>query len=229
MKTLAMITARGGSKRIPGKNIRPFCGEPVIAYPIRAALSSGCFDEVMVSTDDGEIARIARGYGAAIPFMRSDEMSSDTATTDEVIDEVLASYASRDISFDRFVCIYPTAVFVTAERLREAVNLLDAHESVMSVAAFCAPPQRAFVLDAEGSLVRKYPEYASSRSQDLETMYHDCGMFYACRTEAFLREKTTDVKDLYPVVLKEEEYYDIDTPEDFIMAERLWKLLHQSN
>ena len=227
--TVAIITARGGSKRLPKKNIHIFDGKPMIAYPILAALKAGCFDRVMVSTDDEDIANIARQFGAEIPFMRSEVTSSDTATTDEVIDEVISMYAKEGVDVTRFVCIYPTAVFVTAERLKEAVALLDEHESVMSVASYPTPPQRAFVIGENGSLSRKYPEYALTRSQDLETLYHDCGMFYACRTEAFLREKTTDVEDLYPVILNEGEYRDIDTKDDLVMAERLWKLLKEKN
>ena len=128
-KSVAIITARGGSKRIPHKNIRDFCGKPIISYSIEAALSSDVFDEVMVSTDDEAIASIARSFGAAVPFMRSAESANDYASTDDVIAEVLRTYEAGGTRFDRFCCIYPTAPFVTAEKLKNAMALLDQAES----------------------------------------------------------------------------------------------------
>lgn len=223
---LAIITARGGSKRIPRKNIRPFCGQPIISYSIRAALTSGMFDEVMVSTDDEEIARISQTFGAKIPFLRSADTAGDYASTDDVIAEVLAAYEQQGHRFDRFCCIYPTAPFVTAERLRQAMELLDTVESVMPVVPFSYPPQRGLILE-NGLIRRKYPEFLTARSQDLEKMYHDCGQFYACRTDAFLRGNTTDVEDLAPLILSELEVQDIDTPEDWEIAELKFSRLRQ--
>ena len=218
-RRLALITARGGSKRIPHKNIRPFLGKPIITYPIAAALSSGVFDEVCVSTDDEEIARISREAGARIPFMRDQATSGDYATTDQVIEEVLTRY-ERECGqrFDSFCCIYPTAVSITPAALREVMALLDEHESVMSVVAYSYPPQRSFAL-RDDRLTRLYPEYATTRSQDLETWYHDAGQLYACRTAAFLRDGTTDVEELYPYILSERDVQDIDTEEDWSIAE----------
>ena len=217
-KSVAIITARGGSKRIPHKNIRDFCGKPIISYSIEAALSSGVFDEVMVSTDDETIASIARSFGAAVPFMRSAESANDYASTDDVIAEVLRAYEAGGPRFDRFCCIYPTAPFVTAEKLKNAMALLDQAESVMPVVAFSYPPQRGIILE-NGRIRRKYPEFLTARSQDLEKMYHDCGQFYACRTDAFFRDCTTDVDDLIPMIMPEMEVQDIDTEEDWAIAE----------
>lgn len=219
MSVLAMITARGGSKRIPRKNIIDFCGKPIITYSIEAALASGVFDEVMVSTDDKEIAEIAKAAGASVPFFRSDETSGDYASTDDVIYEVLMEYEKRGQHFDSFVCIYPTAPFITKDKLKEAVALLETAESVMPVVAFSYPPQRGIIINEAGEVRRKYPEYLTTRSQDLEKMYHDCGQFYACQTDAFLRDKTTDVDNLVPMIMDEMEVQDIDTFEDLAIAE----------
>ena len=153
-KAVAIITARGGSKRIPHKNIRDFCGRPILSYSIRAALESGAFDEVMVSTDDDEIVRVARQWGAAVPFLRSQDTSGDYASTDDVILEVIRDYEKQGIHFERFCCLYPTAPFLTAQRLREAMALLDTAESVMPVVAFSYPPQRGLIverMDASGA------------------------------------------------------------------------------
>ena len=224
MGSVAIITARGGSKRIPGKNIKEFCGKPIIEYSIRAALDSGVFEEVMVSTDDDRIAEVARAAGAAVPFRRSDDTAGDYATTDEVIAEVLNKYREQGRDFDTFCCLYPTAPFITADRLREAMELLKEHESVTPVVSFSYPPQRGFVI-VDGRLVRKHPEFATTRSQDLEKLYHDSGQFYACRTDAFFREGTTDTEDMVPVILTEDEVQDIDTMEDFRMAEIKYRRL----
>ena len=215
--SLAIITARGGSKRIPGKNKKEFCGKPILLYSIDVALRSGLFDEVMVSTDDEEIAQLAIKAGAQVPFMRSAETANDYASTDDVIREVLDNYKNRGQQFDTFCCIYPTAPFITPERLKEAMALLKETDSVMPVVAFSYPVQRAVVIE-DGELKRKWPEYANSRSQDLEPFYHDVGQFYACRTEAFYREGTTDTVRMKPMVLNDTEVQDIDTFEDWAIA-----------
>lgn len=225
-KNLAIITARGGSKRIPKKNRREFCGKPILFYSIEAAVQSGAFEEVMVSTDEDEIARLARRAGAKVPFMRSEATSGDYATTDEVIYEVLQEYEKRGKHFEAFCCIYPTAPFLTAGRLKEAMELLNQADSVMPVVPFSYPPQRGLIIDHRGYVLRKYPQYASARSQDLEKMYHDCGQFYACRTTSFLEAKTTDVERLVPLYLTEMEVQDIDTLEDWEMAELKYRRLH---
>ena len=226
---LAMITARGGSKRIPRKNIKEFCGKPILAYSIEAARSSGAFDEVMVSTDDPEIAGIAVKYGASVPFFRSEATANDYASTDDVIMEVLKTYEERGEHFDNFCCIYPTAPFVTGERLKQAMELLADSDSVMPVVPFSYPPQRGLLISEEGFLKRQFPEYALARSQDLQKIYHDCGQFYACRTDVFLKEGTTDVKGQVHLVLTEMEVQDIDTLEDWEIAEIKYRRLHSES
>ena len=219
MAAIAMITARGGSKRIPGKNIRPFLGEPIIAYSIKAALQSGVFDTVMVSTDSEEIAAIAKEYGAEVPFMRSSENANDYASTDDVIREVLEEYKKLGVEYDRFCCIYPTAPFVTAKKLQDAMKMLDTAESVMPVVAFSYPPLRGLKVNEDGELRRIWPEYALTRSQDLPAFYHDCGQFYCCRTAPFLAAGTTDLDSMVPLFMSEMEVQDIDTLQDWEIAE----------
>ena len=175
---IAIITARGGSKRIPGKNIKDFCGKPIIAYSIEAALKSELFDEVMVSTDSAEIADVARRCGAAVPFMRSEATANDYATTRDVLEEVIASYQARGRNFDWFCCIYPTAPFVTAEKLVRAYEKLreTGADSLMPVVQYSFPPQRAMVI-RDGELVYQFPEFVTHRSQDLESVFHTAGSF----------------------------------------------------
>lgn len=217
--SIAIITARGGSKRIPHKNIKEFCGKPIITYSIEAALKSGLFDEVMVSTDDAEIARIAREVGAQVPFMRSNESAGDYASTDDVLMEVLEAYKAQGREFDTFCCLYPTAPFVTEEKLKKAMDLLKKADSVMPVVKFSFPPQRCMVMNEEGELHMKWPEYAQSRSQDLEPYYHDCGQFYFCRTDLFMEYRTTDLPHMAAMVISELEVQDIDNFEDWEIAE----------
>lgn len=217
--SIAIITARGGSKRIPRKNIKEFCGKPIIAYSIEAALKAGIFDEVMVSTDDEEIAEVARAAGARVPFMRSEASAGDYASTDDVIMEVLEAYRKQGREFDTFCCIYPTAPFVTAEKLQKAMGLLKQADSVMPVVAFSFPPQRCMVLNEDGELRMKWPEHATTRSQDLEPYYHDCGQFYCCKTSLFMEYKTTDLPHMIPMIMSELEVQDIDNPDDWEIAE----------
>ena len=226
-KAVAIITARGGSKRIPGKNIREFCGKPILAYSIEAALASRSFDEVMVSTEDEKIARLAETYGAAVPFMRSEEAANDYATTVDVLEEVLSRYRQSGRIFDELCCIYPTAPFVTADKLRRAMRLLDRPETdaVMPVIAFSFPPMRGMYIQ-KGRLTYCYPEYCATRSQDLEPVYHDCGQFYCIKTEALLRERSLVPVRTEAIIMPESEAQDIDTEEDWKLAEikyRLWK------
>ncbi len=217
--SIAIITARGGSKRIPRKNIKLFCGKPIIAYSIEAALQSGLFEEVMVSTDDGEIAGIAREFGASVPFMRSSTSAGDYASTDDVLLEVLTAYKEQGREFASFCCLYPTAPFVTAQKLKTAMELLETADSVMPVVAFSFPPQRCMVINEAGELQMKWPEHAKTRSQDLEPYYHDCGQFYCCRTAPFLQYGTTDLPGMLPVIMSELEVQDIDNPDDWAIAE----------
>ena len=178
MSSIAIITARGGSKRIPRKNIKLFLGRPIMEYSIEAALQSGCFEEVMVSTEDEEIARIAREAGAKVPFFRSEATSGDFATSADVIAEVLEEYQKRGRFFDDACILYPTAPFVTAGKLQEAMRLLQEKkaDSVLPVVRFSFPPQRAFLME-EGKITYADPKCSNVRSQDLQPLYHDCGQF----------------------------------------------------
>lgn len=228
MSSIAIITARGGSKRIPNKNKKDFLGKPIMCYSIEAALSSGLFDEVMVSTDDEEIARIARETGAGVPFMRSAATANDFATTDDVLLEVLSEYEKRGQTFEYMACIYPTAPFVTAEKLRNAFRILKEQNAsgVMPVVQFSFPPQRGMAV-RDGRLEYCYPENAMKRSQDLETIYHDCGQFYFYRTEEY-RACKGDLKDGYvPIVMPETQVQDIDNLSDWKLAEMKYKMMSE--
>ena len=227
MTAIAIITARGGSKRIPRKNIKDFLGKPIICYSIEAALSSGIFDEVMVSTDDEEIADIARAAGAKVPFMRSEKTSNDYAATDDVLMEVLEEYKKRNQTFDYMACLYPTAPFITSDRLVQAMACLKKSDAsgLMPVVPFSFPPQRGMVVRNE-KLAFQFPENALVRSQDLETVYHDCGQFYIYDVKKYL-DKQAEVNDDYiPFVMKETEIQDIDNETDWALAEMKYKLLY---
>lgn len=220
MKILCIIPARGGSKRIPGKNVTDFLGMPLIAWSIRAALNSGCFGEVMVSTDSEKIASVAREYGAEVPFLRSAATSDDYATTADVLREVLARYADAGKHFDAFCCLYATAPFVMPFRLRQGAELISGirFEAAFTVMRFSYPPQRGLAISGAGTVAMIHPEYASARSQDLQPIYHDAGQFYFCHTKAFLRDGTLWGPATAPIVLPEEEAQDIDTPSDLRLA-----------
>lgn len=224
MSSLAIITARGGSKRIPHKNIRDFCGKPILVYSIEAARASGIFDTIMVSTDSIEIAKIAEQHGAIVPFLRSEKTSNDYATTADVIREVLLQYSKTGTEYDWFCCLYPTAPFVTAAKLQKAAQMLaqPGVDSVIPVVHFSFPPQRALVL--RNSMLRyQHPENENARSQDLEPLYHDAGQFYCCKTKAFLEQNTLITKATAPLILPEEEVQDIDNDSDWTLAEIKYK------
>ena len=229
MSCLCIITARGGSKRIPRKNIKEFLGKPIIAYSISAATEAGIFDEIMVSTDDSEIAEVSRKFGAKVPFMRSEFASSDYASTRDVLVEVLNEYEKRGKKFGYFSCIYPTAPFVTPEKLRNAFGLLKSSKAdeLTPVIQFSYPPQRAFVI-RDGGLVYQYPEYEFSRSQDLEPVYHDCGQFYFYRTDIYRGLEKGPGRKI-PMIMPEEETQDIDNISDWLLAEIKYRrfILHE--
>lgn len=220
MKTLAIITARGGSKRIPRKNIKNFLGKPILAYSIEAAVMSGIFDEVMVSTEDEEIAEIAKSYGAKVPFYRSEKTAGDFATTNDVLLEVIEEYEKRGQKFDMACCIYPTAPFVTSEKIKDAMSKLEASDAdtLIPVVQFSYPPQRAMVIRDE-LLQFKYLEYIDSRSQDLEKEYHDVGQFYCFKIEPYKQNKKLMLGKILPYVVPEMEVQDIDTESDWQIAE----------
>jgi len=224
-KCIAIITARGGSKRIPKKNIKEFCGKPIIVYSIKAALNSGVFDEVMVSTDSEEIAEIAKKYGAQVPFFRSADNSNDFATTSDVIAEVLEKYEENQVAIDKACCIYPTAPFITAEKLRNAMNMLTADiNTVIPVVAFSYPPQRGLIIK-DSLLAMREPQYARTRSQDLEPMYHDCGQFYCFHVESFLKTRNLLDGKICPLICDEMEVQDIDTDTDWELAEVKYRMM----
>lgn len=223
---IAIITARGGSKRIPRKNIKDFCGKPIIAYSIEAALESGVFDEVMVSTDSNEIADIARGYGANVPFMRSERTSGDYATTADVLNEVLDEYETAGQQFEYMACIYPTAPFVTAQKLKTAVNELAEKQAlmVMPVVSYSYPPQRSYVM-RDGRLEMKWKENYSRRSQDLEKMYHDSGQFYVYDVKGYRERNGIITENILPLVVDELEVQDIDNESDWKLAEMKYRMM----
>jgi len=229
MKALAIIPARGGSKRIPRKNIKEFCGKPIITYSIEAAISSGLFNKVMVSTDDNEIAKIAQAIGAEIPFMRSSVTADDYATTDDVVLEVLEEYKKRGYSFEYVCCIYPTAPFVTKELLREGMALMERYQptQVMPMVQFSFPPQRCFVLDEKGYAVFKNPQYITSRSQDLEKLYHDAGQFYLSKVSTIVDKKGIVCSDVLPLIVSSLRVQDIDTETDWKIAELKYQLMKE--
>ncbi len=227
MKSIAIITARGGSKRIPRKNIKEFLGKPIIAYTIEAALASKMFDQVMVSTDDNEIAEIAKKYGAMVPFMRSEKTSNDFATTADVLNEVIDEYKKLGESFEYMCCLYPTAPFVTPEAIGQAMKILEDNgaDTVLPVVKFSFPPQRGVVMK-DGYLTPKYPECMPMRSQDLEPMYHDAGQFYCMKVSSFLEQGKVVMDKTMPYMQDDMNVQDIDTPEDWAIAEVKYKVLH---
>lgn len=228
MKKIAIITARGGSKRIPRKNIRDFLGKPIMVYSIEAALKAECFDEVMVSTEDEEIAKIARQAGAAVPFFRSEATANDYASTADVLAEVLGEYKKKGHIFELGCVIYPTAPFVTARKLKEAMDILqkEAVDSVLPVVRFSFPPQRAFTA-SEGIIRFAHPEYSKTRSQDLEPLFHDSGQFCCFRTATFLERRTLVTERTYGLEMPESEVQDIDNLEDWRLAEIKYTMMKE--
>jgi pseudaminic acid cytidylyltransferase len=227
MSSMAIITARGGSKRIPRKNIKDFLGKPIISYSIEAALKSGCFAEVMVSTDDEEIASVAREYGAQVPFMRSAATSNDFATTADVLVEVLSEYRLRGREFDSACCIYPTAPLVSPQKLVSGHTLLQQQDAdaVFPVVRFSYPIQRALKIDG-GFLKMISPENLSARSQDLMPAYHDSGQFYWFNVARFLETKLILSDRAVPIEVSELEVQDIDNLEDWKIAEIKYQMLY---
>ena len=229
MTNLAIIPARGGSKRIPAKNIKTFLGKPIISYAIETAISTSLFSEIAVSTDDDKIASIALASGAAVPFIRSKKNSDDRATLSDVLLEVIEEYQNQKKNFDLVCMILPTAVFITSENLLSSYNkLMDGRfSSIIPVAKYSYPIQRALVLDEGGRLSMLWPENQNTRSQDLTSSYHDCGQFYWIRIKDFLREKSILMYNTGSVVLKGEQVQDIDTNEDWEIAEIKYQILQK--
>jgi pseudaminic acid cytidylyltransferase len=226
-KPLAIIPARGGSRRIPRKNIRSFLGKPIIAYSVEAALKSNLFCEVMVSTEDKEIAKIAKEYGATVPFFRSNETADDFATIENVLEEVLLNYSDIHFEFESFCCILPTSPLLSAQRLTESFKLFNSSsfDSLFPVLRFSYPIQRALKVEM-GKVVMAQPQYIHSRSQDLEPMYHDAGQFYWMKTSVFMLAKELFCQNAGMIELSEMEIQDIDTIEDWKLAEYKYRILN---
>ncbi|WP_460147310.1 pseudaminic acid cytidylyltransferase [Pseudomonas sp. S2_A02] len=224
MSCVAIIPARGGSKRIPRKNLKPFDGVPMIVRSIRTALESNLFDQVIVSTDDEEIAEVARAHGAQVPFMRPAMLADDFTGTAAVIVHALKQLPP----FDYACCIYATAPLLRARYLRQGHELLVQHPDksfAFSVAGFGFPVQRALTLDEQGALTSLYPEFRDTRSQDLAEAFQDAGQFYWGRSEAWLRGDVLFSPASLPVILPRHLVQDIDTLEDWTRAEYLYAAL----
>ncbi|MBV8466603.1 MAG: pseudaminic acid cytidylyltransferase [Burkholderiales bacterium] len=230
MSRIAIIPARGGSKRIPRKNLRPFHGKPIIAYSIDVARRSRLFDRIVVSTDDDEIADLAVSLGADVPFRRPDELANDFATTLAVIQHAINSVAEQGTKADYVCCLYATAPMLAAESLQEAAAQLEQRPDksyVFSVTHFDFPVQRALKLGADGAVDALYPQYRDTRSQDLEPAFHDAGQFYIGRTAAWLRGDPIMSPCSLPYKLPRHRVQDIDTPDDWRRAELLYAALQQ--
>jgi N-acylneuraminate cytidylyltransferase len=224
---LALIPARGGSKRIPRKNIKLFCGKPMIAWSIEAAQACGLFDHIVVSTDDSEIAAVAQAFGAAVPFIRPAALSDDHTGTSAVVAHAIAYFrAQRDI-VDPVCCIYATAPFVTAADLQRGLQTLeDTHSDfAFSVTSYAFPIQRAIKLTEAGRVEMFQPEHFNTRSQDLPPAFHDAGQFYWGRADAWCSGKALFSQDSAPVILPRHRVQDIDSPEDWERAEWMFKAL----
>lgn len=230
MRRLAVIPARGGSKRLEGKNIRDFAGRPMLAWPVQAARASDLFDTVMVSTDDAAIAEVAQAAGADIPFMRRDETANDHAGLMDVLCEVVTDFQQRGQTFDAVCCILATAVFVTPARLLQGYQLLESgnFDSVFPVVRYGSPIQRALRRDATGRTAMLTPEHYSSRSQDLEPAFHDAGQFYWMSSASCLNRTPAYGGRAGSFVVDETEVQDIDTMTDWRLAEMKHRLMMQS-
>lgn len=224
---IAIIPARGGSKRIPRKNIKEFHGKPMIAYSIEAAQQSGCFDKVIVSTDDQEIADVALKYGAEVPFLRPADIADDFATTMDVMQHAINWCINQQRPISKVCCIYATAPFVLPEYIKQGLKEISAEnvEYAFSATTFPFAIQRAITLDKNGSVSMFSPEYANTRSQDLPEAYHDAGQFYWGKASAFLSGKAIFAEHSKAVILPRKRVQDIDTPEDWELAESLFSVL----
>ena len=226
LKRICIIPARGGSKRIPRKNIKPFLGEPIISYSIKSAIESNLFDEVMVSTDDYEIANISVSYGAKIPFLRSKKNSDDFATTYQVLDEVISEYNNINMRFDHICCIYPTAPLTTPSLLSEGYKLFlkNSCKYLIPIVEYSHPIQRSYIQNKK-YLELLYPENKNKRTQDLEKTYHDAGQFYWIDLKSMLKKGSLFSEKVCGFKISNNQFHDIDTIEDWEIAEIKYKML----
>lgn len=227
---LAVIPARGGSKRIPRKNIKHFCGKPMLAWSIEAALKSQCFDRVIVSTDDAEIADVGRQYGAEIPFVRPPELADDKAGTIPVVRHAIEWHQAAGFQLAEVCCIYATAPFILPEDLQRGLQLLASRQAQYSfaVTSYPFPIQRAIRITAAGGVEMFQPEHFNTRSQDLEEAWHDAGQFCWGRSAAWVEGQMVFAPASVPVPLPRHRVQDIDTPEDWIRAEWMFRALQKS-
>jgi N-acylneuraminate cytidylyltransferase len=224
---ICIIPARGGSKRVPRKNIKLFYGKPIIAYSIEAAIKINLFDEVMVSTDDEEIANIAQQYGAKVPFFRSSQNSNDFATTLDVINEVINEYRLRNIFYENVCCIYPTAPLIKLKDLFDGYEILTKNNNidvVYPITSFTYPILRSLVIDDNGNIKMRWPEFERSRSQDLPAAYHDSGQWYWYSSRSL---KSGTFNNSKPIILDSLSVQDIDNEEDWTLAELKYKILNK--
>ncbi|MDZ3993197.1 pseudaminic acid cytidylyltransferase [Pseudomonas sp. Teo4] len=225
---VAIIPARGGSKRIPRKNLKSFAGLPIIAHSIRTAIASGLFEQVVVSTDDPEIEAIALEYGAQVPFRRPAHLADDHTTTHAVVSHALQTLAGQGHVLTHACCLYATAPFVQQRYLQEGLALLQQHPErsfAFSVSSFGFPVQRALTLDAQGALEPLYPQFRETRSQDLEPAYQDAGQFYWGRVQAWLENEVLYSERSLPVIIPRHLVQDIDTEDDWLRAQYLYAAL----
>lgn len=226
-KSIAIIPARGGSKRIPGKNIKEFAGKPIIAYSIECALKTGLFDDVIVSTDDKKIAEISKKYGARVPFLRSKKTANDRASLESAMLETISRLEKQGKQYDYLCCVLPTAPFIESKKIIEGFDKISEgdFDAVFSIAKFDYPIQRALVKNKHGIVSMLYSDNMDKRSQDLDTVYHDAGQFYWLKTDNFLKEKQLFAKKSYGLELSSLQVQDIDTVEDWETAEIKYKTL----
>ena len=224
---IAIIPARGGSKRVPGKNIKEFCGRPMLAWPVEAAKKSGLFEKIIVSTDDEDIARVARHWGAEVPFMRPSELADDHTPVLEVIRHTLQQLEKSGSRADYVCCILATAVFLQPRYLEQGLEMIRQKKCsfAFSVASYEFPIQKSLRIKNDGSVEPMFPEYFSHRSQDLEEAYHDAGQFYWGTPESFQLETGDILNCSRPVILPRHLVQDIDTPEDWERAEMMFRIL----
>ena len=225
-KIVAVIPARGGSKRIPRKNIKDFCGKPMIAWSIEAARKSDLFDRIIVSTDDVEIMEIAKKYGAEVPFIRSSELSDDFADTTQVIAHSIGWLQNSGVNLAAVCCIYATAPFISHNDIKQAFLLMEKEnwQFVFPATTYASPIFRAFKKNSDGGLEMFFPEYIKSRSQDLPEAFHDAGQFYWGRADAWLNTQAFDTSSTI-LPIPRWRVQDIDTLEDWERAEIMWKLV----
>jgi pseudaminic acid cytidylyltransferase len=227
---LCIIPARGGSKRIPRKNIKVFLTKPMIAYSIEAALKSGCFDRVIVSTDDPEIAQVAKTYGAEVPFMRPDELANDYAGTLSVIKHAIEWFEEHAWKPSEVCCLYATAPFVQSDSIKQAYKQLQTTQAdyCFSVTSYAFPIQRAIKITQQQRIEMFYPEHLNTRSQDLDEAYHDAGQFYWGKAEVFKQLNPLFSEHASPFLLPRYLVQDIDTQEDWVRAEMMYQVLQNS-